>query len=127
MCGIFKTVQDCARISKYSGGIGVSISNVRGNGSHIGSTNGYSNGIIGMLKVFNETARYIDQGGNKRKGAFSFYLEPWHMDVMDFINLRKNTGNEEHRTRDIFLALWVPDLFMKRVEKDEMWSLMCPN
>lgn len=125
--GIFDTLKACARISQSAGGIGVSIHNVRATGSYIRGTGGTSNGIIPMLKVFNDTARYIDQGGGKRKGSFAIYLEPWHADIMEFIDLRKNTGKEEMRTRDLFTGLWIPDLFMQRVENNENWSLFCPN
>ena len=125
--GIFKTMSDCARVSKWAGGIGISISDIRAEGSLIRGTNGKSNGIIPMIKVYNEIARYIDQGGNKRKGAFALYLEPWHANVLEFLDLKKNIGAETERARDIFLALWVPDLFMKRVEEGGMWSLMCPD
>ncbi|XP_055305625.1 ribonucleoside-diphosphate reductase large subunit-like [Sitodiplosis mosellana] len=125
--GIYETVSRCAKISKHAGGIGLSIHNIRAKGTHIAGTNGVSNGIVPMLRVYNATARYVDQGGNKRPGAFACYLEPWHADIFDFLNLRKNTGHEDERCRDLFLALWIPDLFMKRVEADEMWSLMCPH
>lgn len=125
--GIFDTLKECALISKSAGGIGLSVHNVRATGSYIRGTNGASNGIIPMLRVFNDTARYIDQGGGKRKGAFAVYLEPWHADVFDFLDLRKNHGKEEARARDLFFGLWVPDLFMKRVEADAQWSLFCPN
>jgi ribonucleoside-diphosphate reductase alpha chain len=125
--GIYDTLKQCAKISQSAGGIGLAIHNIRATGSYIKGTNGYSNGIIPMLKVFNDTARYIDQGGGKRKGAFAIYLEPWHADVMDFLQLRKNHGAEELRARDLFYALWIPDLFMKRVEANETWSLFCPN
>jgi ribonucleoside-diphosphate reductase alpha chain len=125
--GIYKTLSDVAMISQNAGGIGLAIHNVRSTGSYIRGTNGKSNGIVPMLKVFNETARYVDQGGGKRKGSFAIYLEPWHADVEDFLDLRKNTGKEERRARDLFLALWVSDLFMERVEKDEMWSLFSPS
>jgi len=125
--GIYDTLKQCARISKNAGGIGVSISNIRANGSYIRGTNGTSNGLVPMLRVFNNTARYVDQGGGKRKGSFAMYLEPWHADVFDFLDLKKNHGKEEERARDLFYALWIPDLFMKRVEKGETWSLMCPN
>lgn len=124
--GIYKTLSDCALISKNAGGIGLSIHNVRGKNSYINGTNGNSNGIIPMLRVFNATARYVDQGGGKRPGAIAVFLEPWHTDIIEFLDLRKNTGNEENRTRDLFLALWVSDLFMKRVKNNEKWSLMCP-
>jgi ribonucleoside-diphosphate reductase alpha chain len=127
IAGIFDTLRQCAEISKSAGGIGLSIHNIRANGSYIKGTNGTSNGIIPMLRVFNDTARYVDQGGGKRKGAFAVYLEPWHADVMDFLDLKKNHGKEEHRARDLFYALWIPDLFMKRVMEDGEWSLFCPN
>jgi ribonucleoside-diphosphate reductase alpha subunit len=125
--GIYDTLKDCALISQSAGGIGLNIHNIRSTGSYIKGTNGTSNGIIPMLRVFNDTARYVDQGGGKRKGAFSVYLEPWHADVFEFLELRKNHGKEEMRARDLFLALWIPDLFMKRVEADAEWSLFCPN
>jgi len=125
--GIFDTLKQCAIISKNAGGIGVHVHNIRCNGSHIAGTNGTSNGLIPMLRVFNNASRYVDQGGNKRPGAFAIYLEPWHADVFDFLNAKKNTGKEEMRARDLFFALWIPDLFMKRVEADQDWSLMCPN
>ncbi len=125
--GIYDTLKDCAMISQSAGGIGLNIHNVRATGSYIKGTNGTSNGIVPMLRVFNDTARYVDQGGGKRKGAFSVYLEPWHADVFEFLDLRKNHGKEEMRARDLFLALWIPDLFMKRVEADGQWSLFCPN
>ena len=125
--GIYDTLKQCAKISQSAGGIGVSIHNVRATGSYIKGTNGTSNGIIPMLKVFNDTARYVDQGGGKRKGAFAVYLEPWHADIVDFLQLKKNHGKEELRARDLFYALWIPDLFMKRVEANEEWSLFCPN
>ena len=124
--GIYDTLKTCAMISKTAGGIGLNIHNIRATGSYIAGTNGVSNGIVPMLRVFNNTARYVDQGGNKRPGAFAIYLEPWHSDVFEFVDLRKNHGKDEVRARDLFLALWVPDLFMKRVEKNEDWSLMCP-
>ena len=125
--GIYKTLSDVALISQNAGGIGLSIHNVRATGSYIRGTNGKSNGIVPMLKVFNETARYVDQGGGKRKGSFAIYLEPWHADVEDFLDLRKNTGKEERRARDLFLALWIPDLFMERVEGDGEWPLFSPS
>ncbi len=125
--GIYDTLKQCARISQSAGGIGLSVHNVRATGSYIRGTNGTSNGIIPMLRVFNDTARYVDQGGGKRKGSFAIYLEPWHSDVYDFLDLRKNTGKEENRARDLFLALWIPDLFMKRVEANGKWTLFCPN
>lgn len=125
--GIFDTVKQCAKISRAAGGIGLSIHKVRAAGSYIRGTGGISNGIIPMLKVFNDTARYVDQGGGKRKGSFAVYLEPWHADIFEFLDLRKNHGKEELRTRDLFTALWIPDLFMQRVEANEEWSLFCPN
>ncbi|WP_276346445.1 ribonucleoside-diphosphate reductase subunit alpha [Daejeonella sp. JGW-45] len=125
--GIYDTLKQTARISQSAGGIGLAIHNVRATGSYIGGTNGTSNGIVPMLKVFNDTARYVDQGGGKRKGAFAIYLEPWHADVFEFLDLRKNHGKEEMRARDLFYALWVPDLFMKRVEANAEWSLFCPH
>jgi len=125
--GIYDTLKDCAMISKNAGGIGISVHNIRATGSYIRGTNGTSNGIVPMLRVFNNTARYVDQGGGKRKGSFAMYLEPWHADIMEFLELRKNHGSEEDRARDLFYALWVPDLFMKRVKAGKKWSLMCPN
>ncbi|KAF8138069.1 ribonucleotide reductase alpha subunit [Mycena galopus ATCC 62051] len=125
--GIYDTLKDCAMISKSAGGIGVNMHNIRATGSYIAGTNGYSNGIVPMLRVYDATARYVDQGGNKRPGAFAIYLEPWHADIFEFIDLRKNHGKEQMRARDLFLALWIPDLFMKRVEANEDWSLFCPN
>lgn len=125
--GIYDTLKSCALISKSAGGIGLSIHKIRATGSYIAGTNGTSNGIVPMLRVFNNTARYVDQGGNKRPGAFAMYLEPWHDDVFEFIDLRKNHGKEEVRARDLFLALWIPDLFMKRVKENGDWTLMCPN
>ena len=125
--GIYDTLKQTAKISQSAGGIGLAIHGIRATGSYIGGTNGTSNGIIPMLKVFNDTARYVDQGGGKRKGAFAIYLEPWHADVFEFLDLRKNHGKEEMRARDLFYALWIPDLFMKRVEADGDWSLFCPN
>jgi len=125
--GIYETLKNSALISQAAGGIGLNIHNIRSTGSYIKGTNGTSNGIIPMLRVFNDTARYVDQGGGKRKGAFAIYLEPWHPDVFEFLELRKNHGKEEMRARDLFLALWVCDLFMKRVEEDGQWSLFCPN
>ncbi|OAQ27965.1 hypothetical protein K457DRAFT_149503 [Linnemannia elongata AG-77] len=124
--GIYDTLKTCAMISKTAGGVGLNVHNIRASGSYIAGTNGYSNGLIPMLRVFNNTARYVDQGGNKRPGAFAMYLEPWHADVFDFLDLRKNTGKEETRARDLFFALWIPDLFMKRIEDDGDWSLFCP-
>jgi len=125
--GIYDTLRSTAKISQSAGGIGLSIHNVRATGSYIRGTNGTSNGIVPMLRVFNDTARYVDQGGGKRKGSFAVYIEPWHADIFDFLDLRKNTGKEEMRTRDLFLAMWIPDLFMKRVQEDSTWTLMCPN
>ena len=125
--GIYDTLKQTAKISQSAGGIGLAIHNVRATGSYIGGTNGTSNGLIPMLRVFNDTARYVDQGGGKRKGAFAIYLEPWHADVFEFLDLRKNHGKEEIRARDLFYALWMPDLFMKRVEANGNWSLFCPN
>ncbi|KAF4459303.1 ribonucleoside-diphosphate reductase large chain [Fusarium albosuccineum] len=125
--GIYDTLKTCAMISKMAGGIGLNVHRIRATGSYIAGTNGTSNGVTPMLRVFNNTARYVDQGGNKRPGAFAIYLEPWHSDVFEFLDLRKNHGKEEVRARDLFLALWIPDLFMKRVEKNGDWTLMCPN
>nr|NVI77083.1 ribonucleoside diphosphate reductase large subunit [Cucujiformia] len=125
--GIFKCITQCAYISKSAGGIGVNIHNIRAKGTYIAGTNGVSNGLVPMLRVFNNTAHYVDQGGNKRPGAFAIYLEPWHADVFEFLNLKKNTGKDEVRARELFYALWIPDLFMKRVENNGMWSLMCPH
>ena len=125
--GIYDTLKNCALISQSAGGIGLSISNVRATGSYIKGTNGNSNGLVPMLKVFNDTARYVDQGGGKRKGAFAIYLEPWHADVFEFLDLKKNHGKEEMRARDLFYAMWTPDLFMKRVEDNGDWTLMCPH
>ncbi|OQV24475.1 Ribonucleoside-diphosphate reductase large subunit [Hypsibius exemplaris] len=125
--GIYDTLKQCAMISKSAGGVGLNVHCIRAKGTYIAGTNGTSNGLLPMLRVFNSTARYVDQGGNKRPGAFAIYLEPWHADVFDFLDLRKNTGVEEQRARDLFYALWVPDLFMRRVEKSEDWCLMCPH
>ena len=125
--GIYNTLKQTALISQSAGGVGLSIHNIRAKGSFIKGTNGTSNGIVPMLKVFNDTARYVDQGGGKRKGAFAIYLEPWHADIFDFLEMKRNTGKEEHRARDLFYALWTPDLFMKRVEEDGQWSLFCPH
>lgn len=125
--GIYDTLKQTAKISQSAGGIGLAISNIRATGSYISGTNGTSNGLIPMLRVFNDTARYVDQGGGKRKGAFAIYLEPWHADVFDFLDLKKNNGKEEFRARDLFYALWINDLFMERVEANEDWSLFCPN
>ncbi|MCL6274438.1 ribonucleoside-diphosphate reductase subunit alpha [Muricauda sp. 2012CJ35-5] len=125
--GIYDTLKQTAKISQSAGGIGLSIHNVRATGSYIAGTNGTSNGIVPMLRVFNDTARYVDQGGGKRKGSFAIYVEPWHADIFDFLDLKKNHGKEEMRARDLFYAMWIPDLFMKRVEADAEWTLMCPN
>jgi ribonucleoside-diphosphate reductase alpha subunit len=125
--GIYETLKECAHISKWSGGIGIHCSNIRANGTPIKGTNGVADGIVPMLRVFNNTARYVNQGGGKRKGSFAIYLEPWHADVMDFLELRLNQGDEEMRCRDLFTAMWIPDLFMEKVEKDEDWHLMCPH
>ncbi len=125
--GIYDTLKECAQISKWSGGIGIHVSNIRANGTPIKGTNGVADGIIPMLRVFNNTARYVNQGGGKRKGSFAIYLEPWHADVMEFLELRLNQGDDEARCRDLFTALWIPDLFMEKVEKDEDWHLMCPH
>jgi len=125
--GIYDTLKDCALISKYAGGIGVHVHNIRSSGSHIHGTNGVGNGILPMLRVYNETARYIDQGGGKRNGSFAIYLEPWHADIEIFLEMKKNHGNEMERARDLFYALWIPDLFMERVQKNEDWTLFCPN
>jgi len=125
--GIYDTLKQCAKISQSAGGIGLAMHNIRAKGSYIKGTNGTSNGIVPMLRVFNDTARYVDQGGGRRKGSFAMYLEPWHADVFDFLEMRKNHGKEEQRARDLFYALWIPDLFMKRVEENGEWTLMCPN
>src|SRR6218665_3843170 len=125
--GIYDTLKSCAQISQSAGGIGLAIHDIRATGSYIKGTNGTSNGIVPMLRVFNDTARYVDQGGGKRKGSFAMYIEPWHADVFDFLDLKKNTGKEEMRARDLFYALWIPDLFMKRVEENGDWTLMCPH
>jgi ribonucleotide reductase alpha subunit len=125
--GIFNTLKDCAHISKWAGGIGLHIHNIRAKGSHIQGTNGTSNGLIPMLRVFNNTARYVDQGGNKRNGSFAIYLEPWHADVEDFLEMKKNHGDEELKARDLFYALWISDSFMERVKENAKWSLFCPN
>ncbi|XP_037825062.1 ribonucleoside-diphosphate reductase large subunit [Lucilia sericata] len=125
--GIFKSVEQCAMISKSAGGIGINVHCIRAKGTSIDGTNGTSNGLVPMLRVFNNVARYVDQGGGKRPGAFAIYLEPWHSDIFEFLDLKKNTGKEEHRARDLFYALWIPDLFMKRVEENGDWSLMCPH
>ena len=125
--GIFNTLKECAQISKGGGGIGLNIHNIRATGSHIRGTDGYSNGIVPMLRVFNNTARYVDQGGGKRKGSFAIYLEPWHADIELFLAMKRNQGNEELKARDLFYALWIPDLFMKRVKNDANWTLFCPD
>jgi ribonucleoside-diphosphate reductase alpha chain len=125
--GIYNSLKSCAKISQSAGGIGLSIHNIRATGSYIRGTNGTSNGIVPMLRVFNDTARYVDQGGGKRKGSFAIYLEPWHADIFAFLDLKKNHGKEELRARDLFYAMWIPDLFMERVEADGDWSLFCPN
>ena len=125
--GIYNTLSDCAAISKWAGGIGLHVHNIRAAGSHIRGTNGTSNGLVPMLRVFNNTARYVDQGGGKRHGSFAVYLEPWHGDIFEFLEMKKNHGDEEMRARDLFYALWIPDLFMKRVAKDADWTLMCPD
>jgi len=125
--GIYSTLKRCAQISKAAGGVGLSVSNIRAGGSYIRGTNGTSNGLLPMLRVYNNTARFVNQGGGKRQGSFAMYLEPWHADVFAFLDLKKNHGKEESRARDLFYALWIPDLFMKRVEQGGQWSLMCPN
>ena len=125
--GIYDTLKQCALISKSAGGIGLSIHHIRAKGSYIKGTNGTSNGIVPMLRVFNDTARYVDQGGGKRKGSIAIYLEPWHPDLIEFLDLRKNHGKEEMRARDLFYALWTPDLFMERVQDNADWSFFCPN
>lgn len=125
--GIYDTLKQTAKISQSAGGIGLSIHNVRATGSYISGTNGTSNGIVPMLRVFNDTARYVDQGGGKRKGSFAIYMEPWHADIFDFLDLKKNHGKEEMRARDLFYAMWMSDLFMKRVQEDGKWTLMCPH
>jgi ribonucleoside-diphosphate reductase alpha chain len=127
IAGIYKTLGDCAAISKYAGGIGLHCHNIRARGSLIKGTNGMSNGLVPMLRVFNNTARYVDQGGGRRNGSFAIYLEPWHADIDDFLKMKLNSGAEEERARDLFYALWIPDLFMKRVENDGVWTLFCPN
>jgi ribonucleotide reductase alpha subunit len=124
--GIYNTLKSCAQISKYSGGIGLHINNIRASGSHINGTNGKTNGIVPMLKVFNSTAKFINQGG-KRNGSFAIYLEPWHPDIQDFLELKKNHGDEEMKARDLFYALWICDLFMERVKTDQPWSMFCPR
>ena len=125
--GIYDTLKRCAVISKAAGGIGLSVHNIRARGSPIRGTRGISNGLVPMLRVYDATSRYVDQGGGKRPGAFAVYIEPWHADIFDVLNLKKNHGKEEQRARDLFYGLWIPDLFMRRVEADEMWSLMCPH
>ncbi len=125
--GIYDTLKNCAKISQSAGGIGLAIHDIRAQGSYIKGTNGTSNGIVPMLRVFNDTARYVDQGGGKRKGSFAIYMEPWHADIIDMLQLKKNHGKEEMRARDLFYALWIPDLFMKRVEDNDVWSLFCPH
>ncbi|KAH7699257.1 Ribonucleotide reductase large subunit, partial [Aphelenchoides avenae] len=125
--GIFKTVERCALISKSAGGIGLNVHCIRAFGTTIAGTNGVSNGLVPMLKIFDTTANYVDQGGNKRPGAFAIYLEPWHADIFEFLQLKKNTGIEQERARCLFYALWIPDLFMSRVNDDKPWSLMCPH
>ena len=127
IAGIYDTLKSCAQISQSAGGIGLSIHDIRAKGSYIKGTNGESNGIVPMLRVFNDTARYVDQGGGKRKGSFAIYIEPWHSDIFDFLDLKKNHGKEESRARDLFYALWIPDLFMKRVKENGDWTLMCPH
>jgi len=124
--GIYDTLKTCAIISKSAGGIGLHCHNIRASGSYISGTNGTSNGLVPMLRVFNATCRYVDQGGNKRPGSFAIYLEPWHADIFDILELKKNNGIEERRCRDLFFGLWIPDLFMKRVESNAQWSLFCP-
>ena len=125
--GIYNTLNDCAQISKHAGGIGLHIHNIRAKGTHILGTNGSSNGLVPMLRVFNSTARYVDQGGGKRNGSFAIYLEPWHPDIDDFLELKKNHGDEELKARDLFYALWISDLFMERVKNNAKWSLFCPH
>ena len=125
--GIYNTLKDCAKISKWAGGIGLHVHNVRAAGTHINGTNGVSNGLSPMLRVFNTTARYIDQGGGRRAGSFAIYLEPWHADIEAFLDMKKNHGDEEMRARDLFYSLWIPDLFMEKVKKDEDWCLFCPH
>jgi len=125
--GIYNTLKDCAKISKWAGGIGLHAHNIRASGTHINGTNGISNGLVPMLRVFNMTARYIDQGGNKRNGSFAIYMEPWHADIESFLDMKKNHGDEEMRARDLFYGLWIPDLFMEKVKRDEEWALFCPH
>lgn len=125
--GIYDTLKLCASISKYAGGIGLSIHHIRATDSYIRGSNGTSNGLIPMLRVYNDTARYVDQGGGKRKGSFAVYIEPWHADIFSFLDLKKNHGNDLERARDLFYALWISDLFMKRIQENGKWSLFCPN
>ena len=125
--GIFDTLTDCAVITKFAGGVGLHVHNIRGNGSYIQGTNGHSTGLVSMLRMFNNTSRYVDQGGGKRKGAIAIYLEPWHSDIIEFLELKRNTGKDELRARDLFYALWIPDLFMKRVEEKKHWTLFDPS
>ena len=125
--GIYNTLKECAQISKWAGGIGLHIHNIRATGSQIRGTNGTSNGVVPMLRVFNDTARYVDQGGGKRNGSFAIYLETWHADIFEFLDLKKNHGDEEMRARDLFYAMWIPSLFMEKVEKNEDWYLFCPD
>lgn len=125
--GIYDTLKRCALISKSAGGIGLSVHNIRAKHTPIAGTHGESNGLVPMIRVYNNTARYVDQGGNKRPGAFAIYLEPWHADIFEFLDLKKNTGKEENRARELFYALWIPDLFMQRVLEDTDWTLMCPH
>jgi ribonucleoside-diphosphate reductase subunit M1 len=127
IAGIYDTLKRCSVISKAAGGIGLSVHNIRARGTPIRGTRGVSNGLVPMLRVYDATSRYVDQGGGKRPGAFAIYLEPWHADILDVLNLKKNHGKEEQRARDLFYGLWIPDLFMERVENDELWSLMCPH
>lgn len=125
--GIYDTLKRCALISKSAGGIGIAMHKIRASGTYIAGTNGHSNGLVPMLRVYNDTARFVTQGGGKRNGSFAIYLEPWHADIFAFLDIRKNTGAEEHRARDLFTGLWIPDLFMKRVEANGDWSLFCPH
>ena len=125
--GIYDTLGDCAQISKHAGGIGLSVHDIRAKDSYIAGTNGFSNGLVPMLRVFNDTARYVDQGGGKRNGSFAIYLEPWHSDILEFLELKKNHGNELERARDLFYGLWIPDNFMRSVKNDDDWYLFCPN
>ena len=125
--GIFSSLKDCALISKWAGGIGIHMHDIRGKDSKIHGTNGISNGLIPMLRVFNNAARYVDQGGGKRPGSFAIYIEPWHCDIMKILEIKKNHGNEDEKCRDLFLGLWIPDLFMQRIKSNEKWTLFCPN